>query len=72
MKTSDHVQTMAAMLAELEEAERLLISMHTKAVELGDDEIIEYLDSELFWKLQAAGNQLRERFGMGQIYGEGL
>ena len=41
-------------------------------MELGDDEIIEFLDSELFWKLQAAGNHLRERFGVEQIYGEGV
>ena len=47
-------------------------ALHTKALELGDDEIIEFLDSELFWKLQAAGNHLRERFGVEQIYGEGV
>ena len=72
MDTGQHAEAVAAMLADLEEAERLLTALHGKAMELGDDEIIEFLDSELFWKLQAAGNHLRERFGVEQIYGEGV
>ena len=39
MDTGQHAEAVAAMLAELEEAERLLMALHAKAIELGDDEI---------------------------------
>jgi hypothetical protein len=57
------------MLVDLNEAERLLHAVHARAVALGDYEMLEFLDSELFWKLRGAGNRLREHFDLERVHG---
>ncbi len=63
------LQIVSQMLADLNEAERLLSHVHRRAVALGDMDLIHVLDSELFWKLRAAGDYLREHFDLERIYG---
>ena len=55
MDTGEHAEVVAAMLAELEEAERLLTALHGKAMELGDDEIIEFAAPFEFVQRQVSG-----------------
>jgi hypothetical protein len=64
-----HLRALGEMLVDLNEAERLLSRVHRHAVALGDDEIVDYLDSELFWKLRSAGDQLRHHFDMERVHG---
>lgn len=63
------LQIVGQMLADLNEAERLLSLVHRRAVALGDLDLVHVLDSELFWKLRAAGDYLREHFDLERIYG---
>ncbi|MGH2370542.1 MAG: hypothetical protein ACRDI2_20385 [Chloroflexota bacterium] len=65
----EHLRIVGEMLVDLNEAERLLTLIHTRAIALGDDDIIHLLDSELFWKLRTAGDQLREHFDMERVHG---
>jgi len=57
------------MLVDLNEAERLLARVHGQAVALGDDDVAQCLDSELFWKLRTAGDALREHFDLERVHG---
>jgi hypothetical protein len=57
------------MLIDLNEAERLLTRVHKQAIALGDDDIVQHLDSELFWKLRAAGDELRDHFDLERVHG---
>ncbi|HEX2035000.1 MAG TPA: hypothetical protein VHS99_12515 [Chloroflexota bacterium] len=66
---AEELRLVGQMLVDLQEAERLLIAVHRSAISLGDDDIIHLLDSELFWKLRAAGDQLREHFDLERIHG---
>ncbi len=63
------LRSLGQMLIDLNEAERLLTAVHHKALALGDEEIIQYLDSEMFWKLRAAGDELRAHFDMERVHG---
>ena len=65
----EQLRLLGQMLVDLNEAERLLTLIHQRAIALGDDDIIHFLDSEFFWKLRAAGDQLREHFDMERVYG---
>ena len=38
-------------------------------MELGEDDVVHVLDGELFWKLRAAGDQLRDTFDMERVHG---
>lgn len=65
----EELRVLGEMLIDLNEAERLLSRIHKQAIALGDDEIVHLLDSELFWKLKAAGDQLREHFDLERSHG---
>jgi hypothetical protein len=65
----EQLRRLGEMLVALNEAERLLTRVHRLAVELGEDELVHVLDGELFWKLRAAGDQLRETFDMERVHG---
>jgi len=65
----DELRAIGQMLLDLNEAERLLTRVHRQAVDLGDDDLVHLLDGELFWKLRAAGDQLREHFDMERVHG---
>jgi hypothetical protein len=64
-----HLEAIGQMLVDLNEAERLLTRIHKQAIALGDDDIVQHLDSELFWKLRAAGDQLRDHFDLERVHG---
>ncbi len=64
-----HLQALGQMLIDLNEAERLLTRVHKQAIALGDDDIVQHLDSELFWKLRAAGDELRDHFDLERVHG---
>jgi hypothetical protein len=64
-----HLQALGQMLVDLNEAERLLTRIHKQAIALGDDDIVQHLDSELFWKLRAAGDELRDHFDLERVHG---
>ena len=64
-----HLRALGEMLVDLNDAERLLTRVHRRAIALGDMEIAQHLDSELFWKLREAGDQLREHFDMERVHG---
>ena len=63
------LRLLGEMLVDLNEAERLLTRIHQRAIALGDDDIVHFLDSELFWKLRSAGDQLREHFDLERVHG---
>jgi hypothetical protein len=63
------LRTLGHMLVDLNEAERLLTQVHRRAIEVGDDEVLDLLDSEMFWKLRAAGDLLRAHFDMERVHG---
>jgi hypothetical protein len=63
------LRILGQMLVDLNEAERLLSLVHKRAIAIGDDEIAQLLDSELFWKLRAAGDRLRDHFGLERVHG---
>ena len=65
----EHLRTLGDMLVDLNEAERLLTRVHQRAVALGDDDVAQSLDSELFWKLRTAGDLLREHFDLERVHG---
>ena len=67
--SEDELRALGQMLVDLNQAERLLTSINHKALILGDEAIIHFLDSELFWKLRAAGDQLRQHFDMERVHG---
>jgi hypothetical protein len=67
--SEEELRALGQMLVDLNEAERLLSAVHRQAIALGDHEIIHFLDSEVFWKLRAAGDQLREHFDMERVHG---
>jgi len=67
--SEEELRTLGQMLVDLNEAERLLTSIHHQALTLGDEDIIHFLDSELFWKLRAVGDQLRQHFDMERVHG---
>ena len=67
--SEEELRTLGQMLVDLNEAERLLTSIHHQAHTLGDEDIIHFLDSELFWKLRASGDQLRQHFDMERVHG---
>ena len=67
--TEDQVRALGQMLIDLNEAERLLTSIHKQAIASGEDDVLRYLDSEVFWKLRAAGDVLREHFDMERVHG---
>lgn len=69
MVSEQQLRALGEMLLNLNEADRLLTLVHKQAIALGDDDIIHWLDSELFWKLRAAGDQLREHFDMDRVHG---
>lgn len=68
----EHLRTLGNMLVDLNEADRLLTEVHRRAIALGDYEITQCLDSEFFWKLREAGDQLREHFAMERVHGHGI
>ena len=45
------LRTLGHMLVDLNEAERLLTQVHRRAIEIGDEEVLHLLDSEMFWKI---------------------
>ena len=63
------LRTLGGMLVDLSEAERLLHAVHARAVGLGDYDLLEFLDSEFFWKLRGAGDRLREHFDLERVHG---
>jgi hypothetical protein len=65
----DHLRRLGEMLVDLNEAERLLMRVHRQAVDLGDDDLVHLLDGELFWKLRALGDELREHFDLERVHG---
>jgi hypothetical protein len=65
----EELRALGEMLVDLNEADRLLTRIHKQAIALGDDDIVHLLDSELFWKLRAAGDHLREHFDMERSHG---
>jgi hypothetical protein len=65
----EQLRRLGEMLVDLNEAERLLTRVHRLAVELGEDDVVHVLDGELFWKLRAAGDQLRDTFDMERVHG---
>jgi hypothetical protein len=69
VESEEHLRALGEMLIDLNEAERLLSRVHRRAIALGDDEIIRFLDGEVFWKLRAAGDQLREHFDLERVHG---
>lgn len=69
IQSEAELRSLGQMLVDLNEAERLLTAVHRRAIGLGDDEIIRFLDSEVFWKLRAAGDHLREHFDMERVHG---
>lgn len=68
----EHLRVVGEMLTDLMEAERLLHRVHRHALDLGDDDIVRFLDSELFWKLRSAGDELRDHFDMERVHGHGI
>jgi hypothetical protein len=69
LSSEDEVRALGQMLVDLNEAERLLTTIHRSAIAHGEDDVLRYLDSELFWKLRAAGDVLREHFDMERVHG---
>lgn len=69
IRDEEELRSLGQMLVDLNEAERLLAAVHRQALTLGDDDIIRFLDSEVFWKLRAAGDHLREHFDMERVHG---
>jgi hypothetical protein len=69
IETEDELRELGDMLIDLNEAERLLSAVHRRAIAAGEDDITRFLDSELFWKLRAAGDLLREHFDLERIHG---
>jgi hypothetical protein len=67
--TEEQVRALGQMLVDLNEAERLLTRIHRQAISSGEDDVLRYLDSEVFWKLRAAGDVLREHFDMERVHG---
>ena len=67
--TEAELRALGQMLVDLNEAERLLTSVHKQAIATGEDDLLRYLDSEVFWKLRAAGDVLREHFDMERVHG---
>ena len=67
--TEEQLRALGQMLIDLNEAERLLTSIHKQAIANGEDDVLRYLDSEVFWKLRAAGDVLREHFDMERVHG---
>ena len=65
----DELRALGQMLVDLNAAERLLTEVHRRAVAHGEEDVLCYLDSELFWKLRAAGDVLREHFDMERVHG---
>jgi len=65
----EQLRRLGEMLIDLNEAERLLMRVHRMAVDLGEDELVHVLDGELFWKLRAAGDRLRDTFDMERVHG---
>ena len=65
----DELRALGQMLVDLNEAERRLTDVHRQAVAHGEEDVLRYLDSELFWKLRAAGDVLREHFDMERVHG---
>ena len=63
------MRALGQMLVDLNDAERLLTRIHRAAIDHGEDDVLRYLDSELFWKLRAAGDVLREHFDMERVHG---
>ena len=69
VRDQEHLRALGDMLVDLNEAERLLTRVHGRAVALGDDDVAQCLDSELFWKLRTAGDLLREHFDLERVHG---
>lgn len=69
INSEDELRTLGQMLIDLNEAERLLTAVHRRAIEVGDEEVMHFLDSEMFWKLRAAGDLLRQHFDMERVHG---
>jgi hypothetical protein len=67
--SEEELRQVGEMLVDLNEAERLLTAIHRRAIALGDDDIIRFLDSELFWKVRSAGDHLRDVFDMERVHG---
>jgi hypothetical protein len=65
----EQLRHLGEMLVDLNEAERLLTRVHRLAVQLGEDELVHTLDGELFWKLRAAGDRLRDTFDLERVHG---
>lgn len=65
----EELRLLGEMLVDLNEADRLLTRVYKRAIALGDDDITQVLDSEFFWKLRSAGDQLREHFDMERVHG---
>ena len=63
------LRLLGEMLVDLNEAERLLTRIHQRAIALGDDDIVHFLDLELFWKLRCAGDQLIEHLDLERVHG---
>ena len=57
------------MLIAITEAEKLLGRVHTLAVGIGAYGMLEHLDSELFWKVRAAGDHLRDILDVERVHG---
>lgn len=69
IESEAELRALGQMLVDLNAAERLLTSIHRQAIASGEEEVLHYLDSELFWKLRAAGDVLREHFDMERVHG---
>lgn len=67
--SEEELRHLGEMLVDLSQAERLLTSVHQRAVALGYDDIARHLDSELFWKLGSASDFLRDLFDMERVHG---
>jgi hypothetical protein len=67
--SEEELRALGQMLVDLNDAERLLTSVHKQAIAHGEDDVLRYLDSEVFWKLRAAGDVLREHFDMERVHG---
>jgi hypothetical protein len=69
IEDEEHLRRLGQMLVDLNEAERLLTRIQRQAVDLGDDDLVQLLDGELFWKLREVGDQLREHFDLQRVHG---
>ena len=67
--SEDELRALGQMLVDLNEAERLLTRIQREAVALGEDDLVQLLDGELFWKLRAAGDELRQHFDLERVHG---